>query len=106
MLGQLVSHIIKDVDRVLSKCAEFCAMLKDEFQIMIELTGTYSSWSNENLECHSQTACNMIRVGTIAHGLGDHLQCYKYNGKTKKYTTTVNSVYGEVPDYLWCGKCL
>ena len=78
-------------------------MLKEEFQIVLERTGTYSSWLNGKVERHNQTSCEMIRVGTIDHGLGDHLWCLKCEGSTYKYNATVHSAHGDVPDFLWYG---
>ena len=71
-MGHTVSHLRTDVDGALANCDEFCAMLKDEFQIVLERTGIYSSWLNGKVKCHNRTAWNVIQVGTIGHVLGYH----------------------------------
>ena len=70
-----VSHIRTYLDGELADSAELYAMSKDEFQMLLERTGTYSSWMNGKVERHNQTITEMTRVGTIYHGIGDHLWC-------------------------------
>ena len=53
-------HIRADYGGGLSRSAELYALLKNEFRIGIEQTGTYSSWFNNKLERHIQTACGML----------------------------------------------
>ena len=84
-MGRPVSHIRTDLGGELAGSAEFCAMLKDEFQIALERTGTYSSWMNGKVERHNQTVTEMIRVGNIDHGLGDELWCCKAEDAAQKY---------------------
>ena len=74
-MGRAVSHIRTDLGGELARSDELCAMLKDEFQIVLERTGTYSSWMNGKVERHNRTITEMTRVGTIYHGIGDHLWC-------------------------------
>ena len=78
-------------------------MLKDEFKLVLERTGTYTSWLNGKVERHNQTSCEMIRVGTIYRGLVNHLRCLKCGDSTDKYNNTFHSNHGDVPDFLWYG---
>ena len=71
-------------------------MILEEFQIVIERTGTYSSWLNGKNERNNQTIEGMIRVGTVDHGLGDHLWCCKAEDTEQKYNTTVHSAHNDV----------
>ena len=50
-----------------------------------------------------QTSCELIRVGTLDHGLDDNLCCLKCKDLTNKYNATVNSAHGDNPDYVWYG---
>ena len=102
-IGRTCSHIRTDMGGELAGSSELCAMLKNEFKIVLERTGPYSSWINGKVERHNQTCCEMIRVGTIDHGLGDHLWCCKCEDTTDKYNATVHSAHGEIPDFLWYG---
>ena len=46
-------------------------------------------------------ACEMLRIGTVDHDLGDNIQCCKCEDVTQKYSATVHSAHGEYPDTLW-----
>ena len=75
-------------------------MLKYEFQIVLERTGTYSSWMNGKIERHNQTITEMIRVGTIDHGLGDHLWYCKAEDVAQKCNAIIHSARKDVADFL------
>ena len=99
--GRKVQHIGTDCGGELARSSEFCALLKNSFQIALERTGTYSSWLNGKVERHIQTACGMLRIGTVDHGLGDALWCCKCEDVTQKYNAIVHSAHGET---LWYGR--
>ena len=65
---------------------------------------TYSSWSNGKAERHVQTACGMLRLGRIDHGLGDELWCCKCEDTTQKYNVIVHSGHSDLPDFRWYGQ--
>ena len=88
----------------LARSSEFCALLKNGFQIALERTGNYSSRLNGKEERHIQTACGMLRIGTVDHGLGDILWCCKCEDVTQKYNAIIHSARGECPDTLWYGR--
>ena len=72
--GRSTQHVRTDCGGELARSSEFCALLKDKFQVGVERTGTYSSWLNDKVERHIQTACGMLRIGIVDHvdhGLGD-----------------------------------
>ena len=52
-MGRECSHIRTDLGGELTRSSEFCHMLKEEFQIVLERTGTYSSWLNGKNERHN-----------------------------------------------------
>ena len=103
MMGRPCSHLRTDMGGELATSAEFCTLLKDEFQIALQVTGPYTSWINGKVERHNQTSCEMIRVGTIDHGLGPHLWCLKCEDTTTKYNATLHSAINDIPDFLWYG---
>ena len=103
-MNRTTQHVRTDCGGELARSAEFCATMKNEFQIGIERTGTYSSWFNGKVERHIQTACGMLRLGTIDHGLGEQLWCCKCDDVTQKYNATLHSAHNEVHDYLWYGR--
>ena len=59
---------------------------------------------NGKLERHNQTITGMVRVGTIYHGLGDHLWCCKAEDAAQKYNAIIHSAHKDVPDFLWYGR--
>ena len=59
---------------------------------------------NGKVERYYQTITEMIRVGTIDHGLGDHLWCCKAEDAAQKYNTIIHSAHKDVPDFLWYGR--
>ena len=103
-MGREVQHIRTDVGGELAGSSEFCALIKNKFQVGLERTGTYSSWLNGKAERHVQTACAMLRLGTIDHGLGDALWCCKCEDTTQKYNAIVHSAHGDLPDFRWHGQ--
>ena len=76
-MNRITQHIRTYCGEEIARSVEFCALTKNGFQIGIEQTGTYSSWFNRKVERHIQTACRMLRLGTIDHGLGDFFWCCK-----------------------------
>jgi hypothetical protein len=99
--GRSTQHIRTDGGGELARSSEFCALLKDKFQIGVERTGTYSSWLNGKVERHIQTACGMLRIGTVDHDLGDKIWCCKCEDVTQKYNATIHTAHNECPDTLW-----
>ena len=76
-------------------------------QIALDRTGAYSSWFswlNGKVERHIQTACIMLRIDTVDHGLGDDLWCCKYKDVTQKYKDIIHSAHGDSANALWYGR--
>ena len=103
-MGRAVQHIRTDCGGELAGSSEFCALVKNTFQVGVERTGTYSSWLNGKVERHAQTACGMLRVGQIDHGLGDILWCCKCEDTTQKYNATLHNAIDDLPDFEWYGR--
>ena len=76
-MDRSVQYIYTDCEGGLTGSSEFCAVIKNNFQVGLEQTGTYSSWLNYKTGQHIQTVCRMLRLETIGHSLGDELWCYK-----------------------------
>ena len=102
-MGRPCAYLMTDMGGELAGCAGFCTMLKDELQIVLQTTGRYSSWLRSKVERHNQTSCEMIRVGTINHGLGEHLWCLKCEDTTSKYNATIYSAINDISDFQWYG---
>ena len=100
-MGREVQHIRTDQRGELAGSSELCAILKENFQVGLERTGTYSSWLNGKAERHVQTACVMLRLGTIDHGLGDILWCYKCEDSTPKYNAIIHSATKTLHGRMW-----
>ena len=88
----------------LASSVKFCTMLTEEFKIVLERAGSYSSWLNGKVERHNQTIEGMIRVGTVDHGLGKPLWYCKVEDTMQKYNATLHSTIKDVLDFSWYGK--
>lgn len=102
--GRQVQHIRTDYRGKLARLSEFCTLLKNKFQILLEHTGTYYSWLNGRVGQHIQRACGMLRICIVDYGLGDNLWCCKCEYMTHKYNAIIHSAHGNSPDALLYGR--
>ena len=93
-----MQHTRTDIGGELAGSSEFCALIKNKFQVGMEKTGTYSSLLKGKVERHVQTSCGMLRLGNIDHGSGDELWWCKYENTAQKYNSITCSAHGDLPD--------
>ena len=72
-MGREVQYIRTDVGGELAGSSEFWALIKNKFQVGLERTGTYSSWLNGKAERYVRAGCDILRLGTTDHNLGEEL---------------------------------
>ena len=75
-------------------------MIHNEFQCVLQMIGTYSSWLNEKAERHIQTIENMERRTRMDSGLSVKLWCQSTEAATEIYNVLYHVTLQYAPDWI------